>query len=202
MLGYIKKKIQEYGHPVPNWMQKCLNLPEPKKFGPKAQAPLPPNDTPKLDAKGIKHVQQIVGSILGYTQAVDMRVLMALISIAVDQTKGIDKTMGRCIQLLDYIATNEMAKIRFYASNMVLNIHSDVSHLTETRASSRACVHYFMGWMPKENESIQLNGAFHTISTIMINFYGHGVEEQWPWPRRSLVMVEPTPIHGQLLFLV
>ncbi len=34
------------------------------------------------------------------------------------------------------------------------------------------------------------------------NEYGHGVEDQWPWPGRSLDMVEPTPIHGQLLLLV
>ena len=35
-----------------------------------------------------------------------------------------------------------------------------------------------------------------------LNKYGHGVEDQWPWPGRSLDMVEPTPIHGQLLLLV
>jgi hypothetical protein len=26
---------------------------------------------------------------------------------------------------------------------------------------------FFMGWMPKDNERIQLNGAFHMNSTIM-----------------------------------
>ncbi len=35
-----------------------------------------------------------------------------------------------------------------------------------------------------------------------LNQYGHGVENQWPWPGRSLNMVKPTPIHGQLLLLV
>ncbi len=38
------------------------------------QAALPPNDTPKLEANRIKHIQQIVGSILYYTWAVDMTV--------------------------------------------------------------------------------------------------------------------------------
>jgi hypothetical protein len=37
--------------------------PEPKKFGTEAQAPLPPNKSPKLDAKRIKCIQQIIGSI-------------------------------------------------------------------------------------------------------------------------------------------
>jgi hypothetical protein len=66
MPGNIKKKIQEYGHLVPGRMQKCPYLPEPKKFGSNSQAPLPPDDMPKLDANGIKRIRQIAGSILYY----------------------------------------------------------------------------------------------------------------------------------------
>jgi hypothetical protein len=142
-------------------------LSEPKKYGSKAQAPLPPNDTPKLDAKGMKHVQQIVGSILYYAQAVDMMVLMALCSVAIKQTKATEKTIERCIQLLDYLATNETTKIRCHASEMILNIHSDASYLSDPGAHSRACGPFVMGWMPKVNKLIQLNGAFHTNSAIM-----------------------------------
>jgi hypothetical protein len=91
MLGYIKNKIQEYGHFVPSQRQKCLYSPEPKKLEYGAQATLPPNDTPKLDANGIKHIQQIVGSILYYAWAVDMTVLMALSSIAVKQQRQLKK---------------------------------------------------------------------------------------------------------------
>jgi hypothetical protein len=69
--------------------------------------------------------------------------------------------------LLDYLATNEMAKIRFHASNTILNIHSDASYLSETGARSRACGHFFVGWMPKDNKPIQSNDVFHTNSTIM-----------------------------------
>jgi hypothetical protein len=50
--------------------------PELKKFGMEAQAPLPPNSSPCLNAKGIKPVQQIVGRILYYARAVEMKVLM------------------------------------------------------------------------------------------------------------------------------
>jgi hypothetical protein len=92
---------------------------------------------------------------------------MALSSIAVKQTKVTEKTMGRCIQILDYLATNEMAKIQFHASNMILYIYSDVSYLSETGICSRACGHFFMGWMPKDNEPMRLNGAFHVNSMRM-----------------------------------
>jgi hypothetical protein len=52
------------------------------------------------------------------------------------------------MQLLDYLSFNLEAKVRFHASDMVLNIHSDASYLTEAKSCSRLCGHFFMGWMP------------------------------------------------------
>jgi hypothetical protein len=90
MPGYIKTKLQEYVHVMGNKVQTCPYSPEPKKFGTETKAPLPPNSSPQLNAKGIKHVQQIVGSILYYARAVDMTVLMVLSSIAVKQMKAME----------------------------------------------------------------------------------------------------------------
>jgi hypothetical protein len=87
-------KLQEYGHIVPKKLQTCPYSPEPKKFGTEAQTPIPPDSSPKLDTKGIKRVQKIVGSILYYARVVNMTVLMALSSIAVEQTKATEKTMA------------------------------------------------------------------------------------------------------------
>jgi hypothetical protein len=92
---------------------------------------------------------------------------MSLSSIAAEQTKATTQTMGRCIELLDYLATNSDTKVRFHASNMVKNIHLDASYLSETMACSQACSHYFMGWMPKNGKAISLNGAFYTNTTIL-----------------------------------
>ncbi len=64
MPGYVKKKLQEYGHVMKFRIQTCPYQPEPTKIGTEAQAPLPPDTLPKLDGKRIKRVQQIVGSIL------------------------------------------------------------------------------------------------------------------------------------------
>jgi hypothetical protein len=96
-----------------------------------------------------------------------MMVLKALSSIAVEQTKASDKTMARCTQLLDYLSHNVDAKVQFHASDMILNTHSNASYLVEAQAQSCACSHFFMGWMPKNGESIWLNGAFHVSLTIM-----------------------------------
>jgi hypothetical protein len=148
-------------------MQACPYTPAPKKFGAQAQTPLEVDSSPLLDDKGIKRVQKIVGSILYYARAVDMTVLMALSAIAVEQTTATTKTMGKCIQLLDYLASNSEAKVRFYASNMIMNIHLDASYLLETGARSRACGNFFMGWMPQNGEPIKINGAFYVNATIL-----------------------------------
>jgi hypothetical protein len=137
MPGYIKKKLHEYGHVYPKRIQTCPYSPKPKSYGAKAQAPLPSNDSKPLDKKGLLKVQKIVVSILYYARAVDMTVLMALSSIASEQTKATEITHSRCLQLLDYLASNPDAKIRFHASEMIMNIHSDASYLSEPNAQSR-----------------------------------------------------------------
>jgi hypothetical protein len=169
MPNYIKRKLQEYGHIIPTRLHSCPYHPEPRKFGTETQAPLPPNATHPHDAVHIKRVQKNVGSILYYAWAVDMTVLLGLSLIAVEQTKATEGTMGQCINLLNYLATNQDAKVRFHASDMVMNIHSDPSYLSETTVYSRACGHFFMEWMPKNEEPIQLNGAFY-VNTIILCF--------------------------------
>jgi hypothetical protein len=60
--GYIKKKLQEYNHVLPGRLQACPYTPAPKKFGAQVQTLLEVDSSPRLNAKGIKRVQQIVGA--------------------------------------------------------------------------------------------------------------------------------------------
>jgi hypothetical protein len=73
-----------------------------------------------------------------------MIVLMALNTITLLQAHPTKNTMTHCSQLLDYLPTHADAKIRFYALDMIMNIHSDASYLSEIKAHSRACGHFFM----------------------------------------------------------
>jgi hypothetical protein len=113
MPGSIKKKLQEYNHVRSKKIQTCPHTPAPKQFGLEAQRPLPADDSPPLNKKGIKHVQQIFGSILYYARVVDMTVLMALNTIAIKQAKATEKTMVKCTQLLNYLAYHADAKFVF-----------------------------------------------------------------------------------------
>ena len=97
MPNYIKKKLQEYGHINPTRIHSCPYHPEPKNMGQKYR----PSSLPTLPLALIRRVLNKSSSILYYTQAVDMMVLMGLSSIAVEQTKAIEKTMEQCIDLLN-----------------------------------------------------------------------------------------------------
>jgi hypothetical protein len=69
--------------------------------------------------------------------------------------------------MLDYLAHNADAKIRFRASDMIMNVHLDASYLYEAKAHSQTCGHFFMGWMPKDGDPIKINGAFHVSANIL-----------------------------------
>ncbi len=92
---------------------------------------------------------------------------MALSSIAIKQTEATTSTMEKAKQLLDYLATNPNATMRFKAPDMIMNVHLDVLYLSKANAQSRACGHFFMGWGTKNGDPIKLNGAFFTSCAIL-----------------------------------
>ncbi len=157
MPGYIKKKMHEYNHIVSRTGQTCPYSPTPNQYGTEAQALLPPDLLLKLDKAGVKRTQQILGSM----------VLMALSTIAAEQTVATLKTMEKCVQLLDYLLHNLEVKVWFCALDMVLNISSNASYLSKANTRIRLCGHFFMGWSPKDGEAIRLSGAFHVSVNIM-----------------------------------
>ena len=58
-------------------------------------------DIPSVDAKGIKSVQDIVGLLLLYGQAVGNKVLVALNNIGTQQASATENTNEAIDQLLD-----------------------------------------------------------------------------------------------------
>jgi hypothetical protein len=86
MPGYIKQLLEKYKQKMPKKQQHCPYTPAPKQYGAEAQAPLPTDISLKLSDKEINEIQRVIGSILYYARAVDITVLMALSSIAGEQT--------------------------------------------------------------------------------------------------------------------
>jgi hypothetical protein len=167
MPRYIFKQFQKYKHTTPIKPQQCPYAPQPKQYGSEAQRPLSLDMSPPLSKDDIKEGQRVIGSILYYARAVNLTVLMTLSTIASKQANGTENIMLKTKQLLDYLAMHPAATVLFHASDMVLNIHSHASYLSEANAHSRACGQFFMGWCPDPSKPIKLYGAFFTLCAIL-----------------------------------
>ena len=78
-----------------------------------------------------------------------------------------EKTLERVNQFLDYMATHPYTVIRVYASDMILNVHSDASYQTVSNMRSRAREHFFLGSMLKNGKPIILNGNTYVLSAVI-----------------------------------
>ena len=90
--------------------------------------------SPKLDAAKKKFVQQVTGTFLYYARAVDPTMLVALSAIAASQAAPTKNTLEKTMFFLDYVASHPDAILTYKASDMVLQVHSDASYLTEPEA--------------------------------------------------------------------
>jgi hypothetical protein len=124
----------------------------------------PPNEAPQLDKAGKKFIQEVTGVFLFLSRAVNGTMLTPLSSLASKQASPMELTMEKCLQFLDYAATQDNAILTYKASNMILAIHSNASYLSEPKAQSQAGGHMFM---VGDNEIPINNGAILNISQII-----------------------------------
>ena len=93
-----------------------------------------------------------------YGKGPDLTTLVALSTLASEQSEATEKTVSNMEWLLDYLATNPDAKIRYYKSDMILNIHSDASYLGGR--------YFKLKW----NQTVC---SFCVISQTMLRKFGH-----------------------------
>ncbi len=129
MLKYVMKQLIKYDHIAPLKTQHCPYLLNPIKYGKDNQSPSPLDDSPLLDEAGKKCTKQIVGSFLYYAQTVDPIIFMTISEISSQQAAPTENTMKLVNHFLDYMWTHPDAILRYRASSMILNVHSDASYL-------------------------------------------------------------------------
>ena len=117
-----------------------------------------------LDEHRKRQIQEIVGSLLYYAQAVDNKLLVALSAIAARQSCATVATEQAVHLLLDYVATYPADGIVYRSSDMILCAHADAGFLNETNSRSRAGAHIFLS----ENDPFpRFNGAILSIAQII-----------------------------------
>jgi hypothetical protein len=166
MPGYIANALHNFQHKQPDRPQHAPYPARTPQYGATVQLTPVALDSPTLAPWGRKRIQQVVGTLLYYGRTIDGTIITAISSLASQQTTAMGDTEAKLTQLLNYCSTHPDATIRYHASDMILNIHSDAGYLNELEARSRAGGHLCMSSTPK-NGVQQHNGSILTLSTIL-----------------------------------
>lgn len=70
--------------------------------------------------------------------------LVALSAIESEQVKPTQQTLKKTTFFLDYVDLHSDAILTFKPSNMIVQVHSDTSYLSEPKARSHAGRYFFM----------------------------------------------------------
>jgi hypothetical protein len=144
MPGYLDKAFLKFKHVASSKKQ---NSPHPHtipQYGAKIQYAESQDKSPLLNKEDTKHVQAVMGTLLYYAHAVDSTIFSALSSLATEQEKPTQKTMGKVKQLLDYCASQEEAIIIYNISKIILVVHSIAGYCNKKKSCSRAGGIFFL----------------------------------------------------------
>ena len=98
---------------------------------------------------------------------IDLNIIKTLNTLARQLYAPTENTNQDVKHFLEYCATHPDAKIRFFASEMILQFQSEASCMNETKACSTASGNYFLGNNIQSGKPIVLNGAIHTLCKII-----------------------------------
>ena len=89
-------------------------------------------------------MRKIVGAFLYYSLSVDSTMLVALSDLAATESKATEQTYDNVVWILNYAASHPTVVVRYKQSNIVLQVHSDASYLSVTKARSIAGGYYYL----------------------------------------------------------
>jgi hypothetical protein len=149
---------------------------QPINYGAKVQFAAPADtSTPLTDAEKFK-LQQVIGCLLCYARAVYHTMLMDLSTLASAQAQSTSATADAMHQLLDYCDTHPDAEVHFHSSDMVLQVSSEASYLSEPEAQSRTGGHFYLG--NNDGRQQQINGPILFLSSIIKHIMSSAAEAE------------------------
>jgi hypothetical protein len=175
--GYIKEALHKYQHAAPARPEHAPHTWNPPIYGAKTQYVEDETTSPALSDKGVKKLQQLTGTLLCYSRAVDPTLIMPINVLASEQSKSTAVTADKVIKLLNYCNTHPETKIRYHASDMILHINSDASYLSEKEAKSISGG--FFNMVSSINTDKKLtNGAILIISKVLKHLMSSAAEAE------------------------
>jgi hypothetical protein len=102
MPGYIEAAIHKFKHPLPQKAEDAPHIWNKPTYGATIKYAPEPDTAKILPAPQITQIQQIIGTLLYYSLAVDPTMLVALGSIAAEQARATGNTAEAVVKLLNY----------------------------------------------------------------------------------------------------
>ena len=124
------------------------------------------DNTPPLDPARAKLIQEIVGVFLYYARGVDSSMITTCNNLAQAQAAPTEATWAAAQHFLQYAATWPNAQLVFHASDMVLKVQSDGSHLSISNARSRAGGLHYLGNHDDGGATV-VNGSINNVCQII-----------------------------------
>jgi hypothetical protein len=186
MPGYVAKALERFQHTPPHRPEHSPHAWTKPIYGTHPQLTSPIEDTDLLPPSELTRIQEITGTLLFYARAIDSTMLVALGTIASNQSRGTQATAQALTQLLNYAAAHPDATVRYTASDMYLHIHSDAYYQSEAKSISRGGGTFFLSSRPPDPSATPdpnatpppHNGAIHTISSITRNVMASATEAE------------------------
>ena len=129
-------------------------------------------------------VQQVCGTFLYYTIAIDNTILPALSSISSEKSKATKNTSKQVAKFLNYLASNTHTEIQYRASEMQLAINSDASYLSVSQDTIRSSGVHFISKGPPNPTNTEdfvpsVNGILLVVCKIVRNIMASAAEAEY-----------------------
>jgi hypothetical protein len=173
--NYMQKASKQFQHKAGKLQHAPYQNTPIQYDGAKKQYATQELQTPLLDDKAKRFIQQICGKFLFLGRAVDSTLLCSISTIALQSSKPTEDTMRQTLQLFDYLATQEDAVLSYHTSNMVLAVHRDASYLSKPKARSQVGGHFFLS---SDTAVPPNNGAILNIAHIIKNVMSSATEAE------------------------
>ena len=114
-----------------------------------------PDTSQLLTSQETTKVQLVLGTFLYYTRAIDGIMLIAINDICTNKPNLQKHALEKIERLLNYVATYQHVKLKFHASDIILQVDSDTAYLILPKARSTACWYTYIPYEDVQKRTIQ-----------------------------------------------
>ena len=103
------------------------------------------DNSPLVDEEARKRIQKALGIFNWYLRVTDPTFIVRFSQLSSEQSRATEQTVASLDYVLNYLHNYPNANLVFYASDMMLQVESDASYISEPQATSRAGGTFYLG---------------------------------------------------------